>query len=52
MFFIELYLSQACVMLEGLNRGLPQLGIGKSSKHKKTLQQLQGQTHFESSDPL
>ncbi len=26
----------------GLNKGLPQLGIGKSSKHKKTLNQLQG----------
>jgi len=32
---------KACVMLTGLNKGLPQLGIGKSSKHKKTLNQLQ-----------
>ena len=31
---------KACVLLEGLNRGRPQLGVGKSSKHKKTLQQL------------
>jgi cytoplasmic tRNA 2-thiolation protein 1 len=23
---------KACVMLEGLNKGLPRLGIGKSSK--------------------
>jgi len=32
---------KACVMLTGLNKGLPQLGIGKSSKHKKSLKQLQ-----------
>ena len=33
-------ICKACVLLEGLNRGLPQLGVGKSSKHKKTLTQL------------
>ena len=33
-------ICKACVLLEGLNRGLPQLGVGKSSKHKKTLEQL------------
>jgi len=32
---------KACVMLTGLNKGLPQLGIGKSSKHKKSLKELQ-----------
>jgi len=33
-------ICKACVMLAGLNRGLPQLGIGKSSKHKKPLQDI------------
>merc|ERR1712200_262842 len=33
-------ICKACVMLTGLNKGLPQLGIGKSSKHKKPLQEL------------
>ncbi|KAK5645565.1 hypothetical protein RI129_006865 [Pyrocoelia pectoralis] len=28
---------KACVLLEGLNRGLPKLGIGKSSKAKKMI---------------
>lgn len=27
-------LCKACVLLEGLNRGLPRLGIGKSNKTK------------------
>ncbi|XP_065186831.1 cytoplasmic tRNA 2-thiolation protein 1-like [Sycon ciliatum] len=30
-------LCKACVLLEGLNRGLPRLGIGKSSRVKKAL---------------
>jgi len=34
---------KACVLLAGLNKGLPQLGVGKSSKHKKTLEELQMQ---------
>ena len=25
---------KACVLLAGLNKGLPQLGVGKSSKHR------------------
>ena len=29
------------MLLAGLNKGLPQLGVGKSSKHKKTLAELQ-----------
>ena len=29
------------MLLAGLNKGLPQLGVGKSSKHRKTLQNLQ-----------
>jgi cytoplasmic tRNA 2-thiolation protein 1 len=33
-------ICKACVMLAGLNKGLPQLGIGKSSKHKKPLQNI------------
>ncbi|KAI8972081.1 hypothetical protein BDB01DRAFT_845180 [Pilobolus umbonatus] len=28
-------LCKACVLLEGLNRGLPQLGVGKQSKREK-----------------
>jgi len=31
---------KACVLLEGLNKGLPKLGIGKSSKVKKTINDL------------
>lgn len=31
---------KACMLLEGLNRGLPKLGIGKSSKANKTLTAL------------
>jgi len=31
---------KACMLLEGLNRGLPKLGIGKSSKANKTLAAL------------
>ena len=28
------------MLLAGLNKGLPQLGVGKSSKHRKTVNQL------------
>lgn len=30
-------ICKACVLLEGLNRGLPKLGIGKCSKVKKIM---------------
>lgn len=30
-------ICKACVLLEGLNRGLPRLGIGKSNKAKLLL---------------
>lgn len=30
---------KACVLLEGLNKGLPRLGIGKSSKVKRLLEE-------------
>lgn len=30
---------KACVLLEGLNKGLPRLGIGKSSKAKRMLEE-------------
>lgn len=30
-------LCKACTLLEGLNRGLPKLGIGKSSRVKRLL---------------
>ena len=29
------------MLLAGLNKGLPQLGVGKSSKHRKTLADLE-----------
>ncbi|XP_023239494.1 cytoplasmic tRNA 2-thiolation protein 1-like [Centruroides sculpturatus] len=34
-------ICKACVMLEGLNKGLPKLGIGKSSKVKKKMEDIQ-----------
>lgn len=33
-------ICKACMLLEGLNRGLPKLGIGKSSKANKALASL------------
>lgn len=30
-------ICKACVLLEGLNRGLPKLGIGKSNKAKRIM---------------
>lgn len=33
-------ICKACMLLEGLNRGLPKLGIGKSSKATKSLATL------------
>lgn len=33
-------ICKACMLLEGLNRGLPKLGIGKSSKANKVLEAL------------
>lgn len=30
-------ICKACVLLEGLNRGLPKLGIGKSNKAKQIM---------------
>lgn len=33
-------ICKACVLLEGLNRGLPRLGIGKSSRAKRLLEQF------------
>lgn len=37
---------KACVLLEGLNKGLPKLGIGKSSKAKRMLEEYHSkQTH-------
>lgn len=39
---------KACVLLEGLNRGVPRLGVGKSSKDKAKFAELQ---ETASSDP-
>lgn len=39
---------KACVLLEGLNKGLPKLGIGKSSKAKKMLQEYNAKQKRES----
>lgn len=33
-------ICKACVLLEGLNRGLPKLGIGKSSHAKRIVNNL------------
>lgn len=33
-------ICKACMLLEGLNRGLPKLGIGKSSKANKAIATL------------
>lgn len=33
-------ICKACMLLEGLNRGLPKLGIGKTSKANKVLAAL------------
>lgn len=32
-------LCKACILLEGLNRGLPKLGIGKASKGRRMIEQ-------------
>lgn len=40
---------KACVMLEGLNKGVPRLGIGKSSKDKAKFAELQAKR---TSDPV
>ena len=39
--YLQLKVCKACVLLAGLNKGLPQLGVGKSSKHRKTLADLE-----------
>lgn len=41
---------KACVLLEGLNKGLPKLGIGKSSKVKKRLQQSRKESSASNGD--
>ncbi|CAK1552625.1 unnamed protein product [Leptosia nina] len=43
---------KACVLLEGLNKGLPKLGIGKSSKAKKMLEQYQTEQKLKEIDEL
>lgn len=42
---------KACVLLEGLNKGLPRLGIGKSSKAKKMLDEYNSKNDKECLDP-
>ena len=37
-------MCKACVMLEGLNKGLPKLGIGKDVKTRKVMEQMKSQT--------
>ena len=39
-------LCKACLLLEGLNKGLPQLAIGKKSKEVEFLLLLFDATHF------
>ncbi|CAL8118615.1 unnamed protein product [Orchesella dallaii] len=38
-------LCKACVLLEGLNKGLPKLGVGKSSKVKEQLAIINGESN-------
>ncbi|CAK9809533.1 Cytoplasmic tRNA 2-thiolation protein 1 [Anthophora plagiata] len=38
-------ICKACIMLEGLNRGLPKLGIGKSSKVKRIMDSITNDNH-------
>lgn len=38
-------ICKACILLEGLNKGLPRLGIGKSSKVKRILQENERKTN-------
>ena len=49
-FFLKV--CKACVLLAGLNKGLPQLGVGKSSKHRKTVNQLIMEQGSLKSDPI
>ena len=36
-YYDTMYIIMIIVIIAGLNKGLPQLGVGKSSKHKKRL---------------
>ncbi|KOC59612.1 Cytoplasmic tRNA 2-thiolation protein 1 [Habropoda laboriosa] len=38
-------ICKACIMLEGLNRGLPKLGIGKSTKVKRVMNSITNDDH-------
>ncbi|XP_038059022.1 cytoplasmic tRNA 2-thiolation protein 1-like [Patiria miniata] len=44
-------LCKACVLLEGLNKGLPKLGIGKEHKERKKLALLQAQSFNQTIEP-
>ena len=50
--FFSTKVCKACVLLAGLNKGLPQLGVGKSSKHRKTVNQLIMEQGSLKSDPV
>ena len=39
-------MCKACVMLEGLNKGLPKLGIGKDVKTRKVMQEMKAETQL------
>lgn len=41
---------KACILLEGLNKGLPKLGIGKTPKHYKATNPIDGQTQTSESE--
>jgi cytoplasmic tRNA 2-thiolation protein 1 len=40
-YISSMAICKACVMLEGLNKGLPRLGVGKSSKVKGQMESLE-----------
>ena len=39
-YISSMEVCKACVLLEGLNRGLPKLGIGKSSKTLAAMEEI------------
>lgn len=49
-YISSMRICKACVMLEGLNKGLPKLGIGKSSKVKGQMKILEGKDEICRSD--
>ena len=43
-YISSMEVCKACLLLEGLNKGLPKLGIGKSSKVRKPIIKIEENT--------